>query len=69
MEVVVITYIKYELLPIENSIMRLANPKYPMKKKDKYYRNQRLEKKGVFTTITSFVIPTLLSILTKNQRK
>ena len=68
MEVVVITYIKYELLPIENSIMRLANPKYPMKKKDKYYRNQRLEK-GVFTTIASFVIPTLLSILTKNQRK
>ena len=49
--------------------MRLANPKYPMKKKDKYYRNQRLEKKGVFTTITSFVIPALLSILTKNQRK
>ena len=68
MEVVVITYIKYELLPIENSIMRLANPKSSMKKKDKYYRNQRLEK-GVFTANASFVIPTLLSILTKNQRK
>ena len=56
--------LKHELLPIKNSINRLANPKYSMKKKRKFLSKPKVGK-GVFTAIASFVIPALLSILTK----
>ena len=56
--------LKNELLPIENSIMRLANPKCSMKKKRQILSKPKVGK-GVFTAIASFVIPALLSILTK----
>ena len=58
--------LKHELLPIENSIKRLANPKYSMKKKRKFLSKPKVGK-GVFTAIASFVIPALLSILTKKS--
>ena len=48
--------LKHELLPIENSIMRLANPKYSMKKKRQILSKPKVGK-GVFTAIASFVIP------------
>ena len=58
--------LKHELLPIENSIMRLANPKYSMKKKRQILSKPKVGK-GVFTAIASFVIPALMSILTKKS--
>merc|ERR1712055_1216787 len=56
--------LKNELLPIKNPIMRLANPKYYMKKKRQILSKPK-DGKGVFTAIASFVIPALLSILIK----
>ena len=58
--------LKNELLPIENSIMRLANPKCSMKKKRQILSKPKVGK-GVFTAIASFVIPALMSILTKKS--
>ena len=58
--------LKNELLPIENSIMRLANPKCSMKKKRQILSEPQVGK-GVFTAIASFVIPALMSILTKKS--
>ena len=58
--------LKHELLPIKNSIIRLANPKYSMKKKRQILSKPKVGK-GVFTAIASFVIPALLSILTKKS--
>ena len=54
--------LKHELLPIKNSI----NPKYSMKKKRQILSKQKVGK-GVFTAIASFVIPALMSILTKKS--
>ena len=58
--------LKHELLPIKNSIKRLANPKYSMKKKRQILSKPKVGK-GVFTAIASFVIPALMSILTKKS--
>ena len=58
--------LKHELLPIENSIKRLANPKYSMKKKRQILSKPKVGK-CVFAAIASFVIPALLSILTKKS--
>ena len=56
--------LKNELLPIKNSIMRLANPKYSMKKKRNFLSKPKVGK-GVFTAIASFVIPALISMINK----
>ena len=46
--------------------MRLANPKCSMKKKRQILSKPQVGE-GVFTAIASFVIPALMSILTKNS--
>ena len=58
--------LKHELTPLKNYIIRLANPKYSMKKKRQILSKPKVGK-GVFTAIASFVIPALLSILTKKS--
>ena len=56
--------LKHELLPIKNSIIRLANPKYSMKKKRAILSKPQVGE-GVFSAIASFVIPALISMITK----
>ena len=56
--------LKHELNPIKRSIKRLAEPDYSMKKKRQILSKPQVGK-GVFTAVASFVIPALISMLTK----
>ena len=56
--------LKHVLLPIKNSIDRLANPKYSLKKKRAILSKPQVGE-GVFTALASFVIPALISMITK----
>ena len=56
--------LKHVLLPIKNSIERLANPKYSLKKKRAILSKPQVGE-GVFTALASFVIPALISMITK----
>ena len=56
--------LKHVLLPIKNSIDRLANPKYSIKKKRVILSKPQVGE-GVFTALASFVIPALISMITK----
>ena len=56
--------LKHVLLPIKNSIDRLANPKYSIKKKRAILSKPQVGE-GVFTALASFVIPALISMITK----
>ena len=55
---------KNELKPIKRSIIRLAEPDYSMKKKRQILSKPQVGK-GIFTAIASFVLPALISLITK----
>ena len=55
--------VKKMLLPIHNAVRRLANPKLQLKTKRRLQKQSQVGS-GVFTALASFVIPTLISLLT-----
>ena len=55
---------KDELNPINRYIRRLAEPDYSLKKKRQILSKPQVGK-GVFTAVASFVIPALISMITK----
>jgi hypothetical protein len=55
--------LKKKLLPIHNEVRRLANPKLQLKTKRRLLKQSQVGS-GVFTALASFVIPTLISLLT-----
>merc|ERR1712208_192675 len=56
--------LKTELTPIIHYLKRLAEPEYSMKKKRQILSKPQVGK-GVLTAIASFVIPALISMITK----
>ena len=56
--------LKHELTPISHYLKRLAEPKYSMKKKRQILSKPQVGE-GVLTAIASFVIPALISMITK----
>ena len=54
--------LKKKLLPIHNEVRRLANPKLQVKTKRRLLKQSQVGS-GVFTALASFVIPTLISLL------
>ena len=54
--------LKKKLLPIHNEVRRLANPKLQIRTKRRLLKQPRVGS-GVFTALASFVIPTLISLL------
>jgi hypothetical protein len=55
--------LKKKLLPIHNDVRRLANPKLQLRTKRRILKQSQVGS-GVFTALASFVIPTLISLLT-----
>jgi len=55
--------LKKKLLPIHNEVRRLANPKLQIRTKRRLLKQPQVGS-GVFTALASFVIPTLISLLT-----
>ena len=55
--------LKKKLLPIHNEVRRLANPKLQIRTKRRLLKQSQVGS-GVFTALASFVIPTLISLLT-----
>ena len=55
--------LKKRLLPIHNEVRRLANPKLQIRTKRRLLKQPQVGS-GVFTALASFVIPTLISLLT-----
>ena len=55
--------LKKKLLPIHNEVRRLANPKLQLRTKRRLLKQPQVGS-GVFTALASFVIPTLISLLT-----
>ena len=55
--------LKKKLLPIHNEVRRLANPKLQLRTKRRLLKQSQVGS-GVFTALASFVIPTLISLLT-----
>ena len=58
--------LKRELLPIKNYLMKISEAKLNMKKKRKILSKPQVGE-GVMTAIASFVIPALISMITKNK--
>ena len=56
--------LKRKLLPIHNEVRQLANPKLKVKTKRRILKNKQVGK-GIFTTISSIVVPALLSLLNR----
>ena len=56
--------LKRKLLPIHKELRQLANPSLKLKTKRRILRKQQVGS-GIFTTLASIVIPTLLSLLKK----
>ena len=54
--------LKKKLLPIHNEVRRLANPKLQIRTKRRLLKQPQVGS-GVFTALASFVIPTLISLL------
>ena len=54
--------LKKKLLPVHNEIRRLANPKLQIRTKRRLLKQPQVGS-GVFTALASFVIPTLISLL------
>lgn len=55
--------LKKKLLPIHYDVRRLANPKLQLRTKRRILKQSQVGS-GVFTALASFVIPTLISLLT-----
>ena len=55
--------LKERLLPIHTHVRRLAKPELQIKTKRKILKNPQVGA-GIFTALASFVVPTLLSLLT-----
>ena len=55
--------LKKKLLPIHNEVRCLANPKLQLRTKRRLLKQSQVGS-GVFTALASFVIPTLISLLT-----
>ena len=60
--------LKHELLPIKNYLMKISEPELNMKKKRKILSKPQVGE-GVLTAIASFVIPALISMITKKCTK
>ena len=60
--------LKRELLPIKNYLMKISEAKLNMKKKRKMLSKPQVGE-GVMTAIASFVIPALISMITKKSKK
>ena len=60
--------LKMLLEPMKLKIRKLADSNYPMEKKRQILSKSYVGK-GVFTVVASFVIPTLISMLTESQHK
>ena len=56
--------LKHEILPIKNYLMEISEAKMNMKKKRKFLSKPQVGE-GVLTAIASFVIPALISMITK----
>ena len=56
--------LKREILPIKNYLMEISEAKMNMKKKRKILSKPQVGE-GVLTAIASFVIPALISMITK----
>ena len=54
--------LKKKLLPIHEDVRRLANPKLQIRTKRRLLKKPQVGS-GVFTALASFVIPTLISLL------
>jgi uncharacterized membrane-anchored protein YjiN (DUF445 family) len=54
--------LKKKLLPIHEEVRRLANPKLQIRTKRRLLKQSQVGS-GVFTALASFVIPTLISLL------
>ena len=59
---------KPELLPIKNYLIKISEPELNMKKKRKILSKPQVGE-GVLTAIASFVIPALISMITKKSKK
>jgi hypothetical protein len=55
--------LKKKLLPIHDEVRRLADPKLQVRTKRRILKQPQVGS-GVFTALASFVIPTLISLLT-----
>lgn len=55
--------LKRRLLPIHEEVRRLANPKLKLATKRRILKKTQVGS-GIFTALASFVVPTLLSLLT-----
>lgn len=55
--------LKQRLLPIHEEVRRLANPKLKLATKRRILKKTQVGS-GIFTALASFVVPTLLSLLT-----
>ena len=60
--------LKREILPIKNYLMEISEAKMNMKKKRKILSKPQVGE-GVLTAIASFVIPALISMITKKSKK